>query len=223
MFQLFNDISSFVCHQDSTRTLRLGSRLLPLCARCTGIYASFLFTWVTLQLIPATRKWVLSRPREAVPGALALATGVILAAAEAKEFFVLPLAARVPVGALAGIGLALILRPLFNQLVSLETRGKKAHHIALAAAGACLVVVTLLSLLDIKLAYYVLGYTSVLGIVLLYIVANLNVASLALNGSRGHVTRTRIINLALFTLGLILAEVLLISVLKRAVLPWLRS
>ncbi len=223
MFQLFNDISSFVCHQDSTRTLRLGSRLLPLCARCTGIYASFLFTWITLQLIPATKRWVLNRPLEAVPGALALATGVILAAAEAKELFVLPLAARVPVGALAGTGLALTLRPLFNQLVSQETRGRKANLIALAAAGACLITVTLLSLLDSRLTYWVLGYASVLGIVLLYIVANLNVASLALNGSRGHVTRTRIVNLGLFTLGLILAEVLLISVLKRAVLPWLRS
>jgi uncharacterized membrane protein len=223
MYHLLNNISSFVCHQDPSRTLTIASRLLPLCARCTGIYASFLFVWIGLQSVRSTRRWVLGRPVEAAPGAVALAVGLLLSAAEAREIFRLPLTARMLVGALAGTGLALILRPLFNQLVSGRKKGEKAHLAALAVSGICLVVLVLLSLLDTRFTYYVLGYGSALGVVALYVVANLNVASLVLNGSRGHVTRIRIVNLALFTLGLILAEVLLISVLKNTVLPWLRS
>jgi hypothetical protein len=223
MYYLLNHISSFVCHQDPTRTLTVASRMLMLCARCTGIYASFLFVWIGLHFAPAGRRWVLSKPSEAAPGALALAVGILLAAAEARELFALPLTVRMLVGAITGTGLALMLRPLFNQIVLGKPKGENAGRAPLATAAVCFVLLALMSLLNIKLVYYILGYGSVLGIVVLYIVANLNVASLVLNGSRGHVTRTRIINLTLFTIGLILTEVLVISVLKSTVLPWLRS
>ncbi|MFC1671773.1 DUF2085 domain-containing protein [Planctomycetota bacterium] len=223
MFHLLNNISSFVCHQDPMRTLTLASHVLPLCARCTGIYASFLFVWIGLQSLRSTRQWVLSRPREAAPGALALALGVMLSAAEARELFALPLMARLFVGTMTGSGLALVLKPLFNQLVGRMSKGQKAQLPALAVAVACASAVILLAWLNIRLSYYVLGYASALGVAALYCIANLNVASLILDWNHGALSRLRILSLVLLTITLILAEVILISVLKTTVLPWLRS
>lgn len=48
MIDLFLKIGSSVCHQLGERSLHLGEYVLPVCARCTGIYISFFISFIYL-------------------------------------------------------------------------------------------------------------------------------------------------------------------------------
>ncbi len=50
-------ISSLVCHQHPERCLEIGGRLLPLCARCTGIYAGFLLAFLAVWIYSARNRF----------------------------------------------------------------------------------------------------------------------------------------------------------------------
>ena len=43
--ELANQVFSFLCHQDPSRTFHPGGEPLAMCARCVGVYAGFLLAW----------------------------------------------------------------------------------------------------------------------------------------------------------------------------------
>lgn len=211
---LLNHIGSFVCHQDPTRTMLLGADLLPLCARCAGIYASFLFAWIGLSTVPRTRRWVLTSPLEALPAIAFLATGLILSVAEAAKYFALDPAERMLAGAAAGTGLALMLRPIYNQLVAKISKGRNSFITAFFVCCGTIAVLGLVSLWDTRLNYYFLALASIGGLIFMYLVTNVNVASLILSWRKPLGTTRDMINLTMLTAVLILTEALAISLLR---------
>ena len=211
---LLNHIGSFVCHQDPTRTMLLGTALLPLCARCAGIYASFLFSWIGLSIVPRTRRWVLTSSLEALPAIAFLATGLILSVAEAARYFSLGSAERMFAGAAAGTGLALMLRPIYNQLVVKTSKGRKSFISAFFVCCGAIAVLGLVSLWDTRLGYYFLTLSSIGGLIFMYLVTNVNVASLILGWRKSLGTTRDMLNLAMLTAVLILTEALVISLLR---------
>ncbi|MDH5624026.1 MAG: DUF2085 domain-containing protein, partial [Candidatus Bathyarchaeota archaeon] len=50
---IFNSIGHLVCHQLPERTLWIGGRYLPVCARCTGAYLGF---YIGYLLLPMRKK-----------------------------------------------------------------------------------------------------------------------------------------------------------------------
>lgn len=192
----------------------LGTDLLPLCARCTGIYASFLFAWIGLSIVPKTRRWVLGSPLEAIPAAASLAAGLVLSVAEAKGYFTPGTVARMFAGAAVGIGLALMLKPVYNQIVLNYRRCENACIAGLLVSCAAAVALGLFFLWDTRPGYYVLALASVGGLILLYLVTNVNAASLILGCGKSRTTVRRTVNLAMLAAVLILAEALIISSLR---------
>jgi uncharacterized membrane protein len=211
---LLNHIGSFVCHQDPTRTMLLGNALLPLCARCVGIYASFLFAWIGLSIVPKTRRWVLTSPLEALPAIAFLTTGLILSVAEAAKYFTLSPTERMLAGAAAGTGLALMLRPIYNQLIAKTSKGRNSFIIAFFVCCGAITALGLTSLWDTHLGYYFLILTSIGGLIFMYLVTNVNVASLILGWRKSLGTTRDMVNLAMLTAILILTEALAISLLR---------
>lgn len=51
----FYSIGRAVCHQFPDRTIEIGGKLLPVCARCTGIYAGMLVSFLALFLTKRIR------------------------------------------------------------------------------------------------------------------------------------------------------------------------
>ena len=192
----------------------LGTDLLPLCSRCTGIYASFLFAWVGLSIVPRTRRWVLASMLEALPAAGFMAAGLVLSVAEAKGYFTPGTVARMFVGMAAGTGLALMLRPVYNQLVADNREGRQAFIVAPMVSCVAVAILGLFSLWNAQPGYYVLALASVGGLILLYLVTNVNAASLILGWNKSHTTVRGTVNLAMLTAVLILVEALVISSLR---------
>ena len=71
-----HDILGWLCHQRPDRCLEIQGHLLPLCARCTGIYAGFLLGG--LAWLGRRRPLPSSMGRWALPGLLALPIQVFL-------------------------------------------------------------------------------------------------------------------------------------------------
>jgi uncharacterized membrane protein len=88
-----------ICHHDPARTLAIGGELLPVCARCTGLYAGAALGGVV------GLGWRLNRV-----GALAFAAtaltglGFVAAVAEAAGWLATANGPRVVLGAALGVG-----------------------------------------------------------------------------------------------------------------------
>ncbi|MEZ4239706.1 MAG: DUF2085 domain-containing protein [Myxococcota bacterium] len=95
-----------LCHHLPERTLALGGRLLPVCARCTGLYlgvAAGGLLGLAVRLDPTSVK------RAALAALAATATGFTAAVAEALGLIATGNATRVGLGLLLGVGVPVIL------------------------------------------------------------------------------------------------------------------
>jgi len=115
--EVLSRIGFAVCHQLPGHTLSFGGRLMPLCARCTGIYAGLFFTVLLLLALGRFR-------RTQLPPVLAVALGMGFFAAMAVDAFSALLgwretnnALRLATGALTGIALPTLGLPLANSIV----------------------------------------------------------------------------------------------------------
>ena len=107
-----------ICHHRPERTLTVDGRLLPVCARCTGLYAAGPLGLLTVFLGPLV-------PKRRLPlalGAAGAASAIGFAAALLEQFDLLrtPNAARVGLGLLLGLGppaaVGLVSRALWDEV-----------------------------------------------------------------------------------------------------------
>lgn len=164
-------------------------------------------------IVPKTRRWILTAPAQAAPAAAILFIGIILSLAEYR-YLTTGLRTRMFIGAAMGAGLALILWPVYNQLVAKRSRPVGAVTAGLLVACVWLVILGLISLWDGGPAYYILSLGPAAGLILLYIATNVNVASIILGWNKSRTTSLAAINLIMLTGALILTEALLISLLR---------
>lgn len=156
-----------VCHQIASHTIEIGGKLLPLCARCTGMYLGTLLGLLVL------------RSRQRLSGKPSTAKIVVLAAFMlvftvdgvnsmlASFFSVSPLyppsnLLRLGTGLLMGIVLANILLPLWNQTLwkLSDPRPVLQSWKQLALLVLCAIMVGVLVWLDIPLLYYPIAILS---------------------------------------------------------------
>mgnify|MGYP000864405230 FL=1 len=157
-----------VCHQIDSHTLTIGDRLLPLCARCTGIYLGAL-----LGLLYLSRKdrpsGSPSRPKLLILAALFLVFVMDGVNSMLTTFLhVAPLytplnTLRLATGLLMGMLLAQLLLPLWNQTLWKETNPAPVFSKWRQLAFLLLIetVAGLLVWLDIPLLYYPIAILSV--------------------------------------------------------------
>lgn len=94
-----------ICHHDPARTLELGGKLMPVCARCTGMYGAAAIGGVLGLAVGGRRQWV--RTALAVAG-VGLGLGLAVAAAESAGVLATSNPVRVGLGALLGAGPTLV-------------------------------------------------------------------------------------------------------------------
>jgi uncharacterized membrane protein len=123
--QLFHLIGFAVCHQLPERSIHFGGRVLPVCARETGIYLGFLFSFVFLALVNRKREYGFP-PLYVLIFAL---VGIALMAIDGFTSYAgwrsTTNSIRLLTGILAGSALPLVLLPIFNyQAWSESTAGR---------------------------------------------------------------------------------------------------
>lgn len=161
-------VSYAVCHQIDSHSLSVGGKLLPLCARCTGMYLGAL-----LGLLFLSRKdrpsGNPSRPKLLLLVALFLVFVVDGVNSMLTTFFqTAPLytpsnALRLATGLLMGMLLAQLLLPLWNQTLWKETNPKPVFS-QWRQLGFLLLIETVVGVLvwlDIPVLYYPIAILSV--------------------------------------------------------------
>jgi uncharacterized membrane protein len=164
-----------VCHRIDLRSFHLGDRILPLCARCTGMYLGALLT-LTYYLVRRSRA-CLYPDRKVV--AVLILFGLIWAADGLNSYLHLFPSAphlypprnfmRLVAGILIGISLATMVYPVFNQVAWRESLRqpviRSLKELSLILLLAALLVGAVLS--ENPLVLYPLALLSALSVVCL--------------------------------------------------------
>jgi uncharacterized membrane protein len=160
-----------VCHQIASHTLEIGGKLLPLCARCTGMYIG---TLMALAFLANGKKHSL---RPSLPKIILLAVLFLVFVVDGTNsmlstfFHVAPLyppsnLVRLGTGLAMGMILANILLPLWNQTLWIESDPKPVlaswKQVALLLLAETAVGV--LIWLDVPILYYPVAILSISGI-----------------------------------------------------------
>jgi len=156
-----------VCHQIASHTLEIGGKLLPLCARCTGMY---LGTLLALLILKSNQR-LSGKP--STPKIMVLAAFLLIFTVDGVNsmldsfFSVSPLYTpsnwmRLGTGLLMGVVLANILFPLWNQTLWKQTNPSPVLQSwkQFARLMLCIIVVGVLIWLDIPILYYPVAFLS---------------------------------------------------------------
>ncbi|MBW2172275.1 MAG: DUF2085 domain-containing protein [Deltaproteobacteria bacterium] len=172
-------IASLVCHQVPERTLTIGGGLLPLCARCTGIYSGFLIG-VVFQIIVDKKVnrlpsiWITT---VSIVLILALTSEVL---GEKLRLWELPNEGRLLTGLFCGSALSVISFPLLNYF--LQKDGENEASIGSGSYVGLLVFVGLFfGLHYVSSSFFILSSFSVVGILVCYAAINLTIAGMVVN------------------------------------------
>jgi len=172
-------IGSLVCHQVTERTLQVGDGYLPLCCRCTGIYAGFLIGifyqlvfWRTkLKEIPVLKISLLCF--------VLLIALIVDSLGSYFKLWSLSNETRLILGLLGGSSISLFLFPVFNY--SLFAKSKRDTGITkfVEYAGALLLIglFFLFSFVYNRIAYFALATTSIAGVIILYLMINTTISA----------------------------------------------
>ncbi len=163
-----------VCHQIASHTIEIGGQLLPLCARCTGMYLGTLLGLLAL----SSRERLSGKP--STTKIVVLAAFILVFTVDgvnsmlASFFSVSPLyppsnLLRLGTGLLMGIVLANILLPLWNQTLwkQSDPRPVLQSWKQLALLVLCAIVVGMLVWLDIPLLYYPIAILSTVTVIII--------------------------------------------------------
>ncbi len=174
LFGKVQAIGYAVCHQIASHTLEIGGKLLPLCARCTGMYLGTLLALTIMN----NNKRLSGRPSKAK--IVVLAAFVLVFTVDgvnsmlASFFSVSPLyepsnLLRLATGLLMGVVLANILLPLWNQTLFKESDPRPVLHSWKQFALLVLVelVAGVLVWLDIPLLYFPIAILSTITVIII--------------------------------------------------------
>ena len=204
-------VASFVCHQLPERTLTIDGHLLPLCARCTGIYSGFLIGILFQMTVRKKLNRLPSFPIIAVCVLFILAL-ITEAIGEKMGLWALPGQVRFLLGILCGSALSIGSFPLFNYF--LRKDDKDGSAIGPANLVALLVVLGLFFCLHyISAALLILSFVSVAGILLCYIAANMTIAGMLLDWKKRASNLRNTLAMIGLVLGLILGEAVILGVM----------
>jgi uncharacterized membrane protein len=204
-------VASFVCHQLPERTLQIGGHLLPLCARCTGIYSGFLIG-ILFQM--AVRKNLNRLPSLRITAVcilfiLALVTEAV---GEKMGLWELPGQARFLLGLLCGSALSTGSFPLLNYF--LQKDDKDGSAIGPEDFVGLLAVLGLFFCLHyIRASLLIFSFISVAGILVCYIAANVTIAGMLLDWKKRVSSLQNTFAMIGLVLSLFLGEAAILNIL----------
>lgn len=182
MDDFLKEVGFAVCHQLPSHTLFYKGNMMPLCARCTGIYSGLFFTVLILLTLGRLRRTHLL----SVPGTI---LGLGFFAAMVVDVFTALLgwretsnSCRLITGALAGTAIPVLGLPLANRIVWEQENGAKILSLG-EFLLISIVVLSLIFLSDIHnvILFRAFSFVSIAGLVLFMLGLN----SLPLTGLRG--------------------------------------
>jgi uncharacterized membrane protein len=191
---LMDQVGFAICHQLDDRSLTYGGRVLPVCARDTGMFLGFSVCFVALLLAYGWGR----RRYPSWPKIIALALFVLPAVVDATTSYAglreSTNAIRLVTGALAGAGLAALVFPLSVGVFSPagEVEDTSIRHTvfrswwSIPLLLSLPVVISLLLWPDWPGAYWVWAPLVTLSIIFTLLVLNYTLIALALVWSRGE-------------------------------------
>jgi uncharacterized membrane protein len=117
---LVDQIGFSVCHQIPDRTLSFGSILMPVCARCSGIYIGFVISTLVLFLMYRKRQSLIAPVYIVIIFIVFLSAAAIDGILSYLQIYTTNNLLRLITGYMAGIALAAIVMPLFNYQYYIE-------------------------------------------------------------------------------------------------------
>lgn len=207
---MFEYAASFVCHQVPERTLTIGDRLLPLCARCTGIYSGFLIG-IVFQILMG------SRTNRLPPLAINALSAVIVLAlimeglGQRLSLWELSNQARLALGLLCGSAISITVFPLFNYF--LQRHPARSRSIPLQH------YLGLLSVIGFFFAFHyvpssslIYAFISTAGMLAVYLVVNLTIAGIFLDWKRRMFTLRNSLTITGVVFALFLGETVILRI-----------
>jgi uncharacterized membrane protein len=189
--------------------LSIGGKLLPLCARCTGIYCGFL-AGIICQIIFGKRKAGQLPPLGIIVfSCLFILALIIEAIGERLQLWELSNQGRFLMGLFCGNSISVILFPLFNYFLRKDFIQSSVievkHYIGL------LVLITLLfGFHYLPATFLIFSFMSIAGLLAIYLFVNMTFSGMVLNWKRKEVNFGNSLLLAGFVLVLFVGEVLVL-------------
>ncbi len=202
------NILSYICHQLPDRTLTIDGQLLPLCARCTGIYSGFMLGYMyQIVTLRNTKKFPSKRM------ILLLLAGIGVTAidglGEKVQLWNLSNEIRLFLGLICGSSISALLFPLFNfyfiRQSSLAAGMAARHYIVfLLLAGLFFI------LQNFAISYYVYKILSIAGLWSIYVIANSTFAGMIYRINTKMKNRTNMVMIFLSVLILMMTEAMVL-------------
>lgn len=167
MENFFESVGSLVCHQLPGRTLFINGHLLPLCARCTGIYSGFLIGIFWFLVFKKSLHSTKQSHRKIFSIPLAFTALILLEMlAEKIQFWELNNLARLTTGWVLGVSLGVVLFPLFFYFLT----ENQSYRFKIELKSYFILI--LLTPLFLLIIHNFFSYTSIIGILALYTTLN---------------------------------------------------
>ncbi len=209
-------ITSYLCHQQPSRCFFIGEQMLPLCARCTGIYTGFLIAFLFLWITALKKKFLHFSKKVSVISSIFLFILLIEGFLSSKEILTAGNNIRFLLGLLGGSSVGIFSFGLINY----SFRGKTYFAKTVFSSKDLLILIGILLFLYLfkisihfSFLFYLWNFLILSGLFFTYITVNLTFVSVFWKGKRA--TKTFRWKLGIYTAILLFIEILLIVFLKR--------
>ncbi|HNS32834.1 MAG TPA: DUF2085 domain-containing protein [bacterium] len=209
-------ITSYVCHQQPERCFIIWGKLLPLCARCTGIYIGFLTSFLFLWIMSARKKFLHFSKKTS------LFSAIFFFVFAAESFLSLRGMAdtgnnmRFLFGLLGGCSLGIFSFGLINYSLRENTFFAKTYFSSRNLLILMLVIIMLFFMkliFNFSFFFYVWLSLSFMGLIFTYAAVNMTLVVVFWHGKlEGENFKLK---LALYTAILMAAEFLMLFIFKR--------
>ncbi len=169
---LLTYLCSFICHQLTDRSLTINHSVMPLCARCSGIYSGF--------FIGSLFQYVRNRKVSQLPPSLITFSSIIAimliilqSAGERFHWWESTNEARFLMGLILGSAISVLLLPLFNSYL-IDKNDSSLDRKSYAFLAAILILVFMFHYTPFSFHFFLI--TSTVGVLAMYIMASLSFA-----------------------------------------------